>query len=251
MFTSQYERINRSIQLTTTDHHKPMYADEDISSIFTQCRDHYAAAAIERTENDGEQQEEEPNDENSSDIRQRGRQAGDGSSLSSIERSVGSLDASSGGYEASSSSSSSQTPNIANGRARSRDSCRDGKRGSDKNKRSSGSLESTLADVFAPGLPPTKSVSFTGNVKPPSSYNRKHSRGPEITDQTCSGEPACKAPELDTKERTARKSVPNDDNLDKSEANILSHERTLAQRQLLQGNEVTIEQAMTLCRQPR
>ena len=245
-----------------------MYTDGDISDIFAQCREHYNSAAI------GDQQEEQENDENSNEGQQQGRQAGDGSSsLSSIERSIGSNDASSGGYEASSSSSSSQTPNIANGRsgckskssATKRNLCgaSSGNRGSNQNththahRRRSGSLEAALADVLAPAqgsaAPPTKSVSFTGNVKPPSSYNRKHSRGRQ-DQKDHDGEPACKASELDTKERAARKSDPNDGDTSpgqESERRMMKREEALAQQQLLQGNEVTIEQAMTLCRQPR
>lgn len=244
-----------------------MYTDGDISDIFAQCREHYNSAAID------DQQEEQENDENSNESQQQqGRQAGDGnSSLSSIERSIGSNDASSGGYEASSSSSSSQTPNIANGRSGCKSKSSDikrnlggassGSRGCNQkthtHRRRSGSLEAALADVLAPAqgsaAPPTKSVSFTGSVKPPSSYNRKHSRGRQ--DQTDhDGEPACKASELETKERAARKSDPNDGDASpgqESERRMMKREQALAQHQLLQCNEVTIEQAMTLCRQPR
>ena len=242
-----------------------MYADQDITSIFAQCREHYNTAAIEEAENEGAGGDRQ-NDENSNNNESQGGDGG--SSSSSIERSVGSLDASSGGYEASSSSSSSQTPNIANGRSGSKQmknfdkrrnltNSRNGNQGFDKhNRRRSGSLEAALADVLAPAqgsaAPPTKSVSFTGNVKPPSSYSnrRKHSRGRQ--DQADhQDEPACKASELDTKERAARKSDPNDADLPDSERLIMRREQALAQHQLLQGNEMTIEQAMTLCRQPR
>ena len=242
-----------------------MYTDGDISDIFAQCREHYNSAAI-----DDHQQEEQENDENSNESQQQqGRLAGDGSSsLSSIERSIGSAGASSGGYEASSSSSSSQTPNIANGRnGRNLCGASSGNRGSNQNthththththRRRSGSLEAALADVLAPAqgsaAPPTKSVSFTGNVKPPSSYNRKHSRGRQ-DQKDHDGEPACKASELDSKERAPRKSDPNDGDTSagqESERRMMKREQALAQYQLLKGNEVTIEQAMTLCRQPR
>lgn len=240
-----------------------MYTDGEISDIFAQCREHYNSAAID----EGGDDQQGENDENSNESHGR-RQAEDGgSSLSSIERSLGSAGASSGGYEASSSSSSSQTPNIANGRSnnklRSCDVKKEHLEGGDKHRgisqhtqmhrRRSGSLEAALADGLAQGsaAPPTKSVSFTGNVKPPSSYNRKHPRGRQ-GQADHEDEPACKVSELDSKER--RKSNPNDADdsaSPESERHLMKREQALAQRQLLQGNEVTIEQAMTLCRQPR
>ena len=252
-----------------------MYTDGDISDIFAQCREHYNSAAIDEGGGGGAgDEQEDENDENSKESQQqRGRRSGDGnSSLSSIERSIGTNGASSGGYEASSSSSSSQTPNIANGRSGSKSRRFEHhvkKTSADQHihththkdrRRSSGSLEAALADVLAPAqgsaAPPTKCVSFTGTVKPPSSYNnRKHLRDRADHNEN---EPACKASELDSMERAARKSDPNDDDTSKvpepepeSERHMMKREQALAQHQLLQGNEVTIEQAMTLCRQPR
>lgn len=254
-----------------------MYSDGDISDIFAQCREHYNSAAIDEGGGNGdraEDQQGEENNENSNESqRQRGRRAADGSSsLSSIERSIGSNGASSGGYEASSSSSSSQTPNIANGRSGSKPRrfehhVKKPSAGQHihthththaDRRRSSGALEAALADVLAPAqgsaAPPTKCVSFTGTVKPPCSYNnRKHLRDRAGHDDD---EPACKASELDSKERAGRKNDPNDDDTStmpdpESEKHMMEREQALAQHQLLQGNEVTIEQAMTLCRQPR
>lgn len=223
-----------------------MNAGEEINGIFAQCREHYSALIAEAGgENDDQDQQQ--NDENSNGS-QRGRKRsanGGGSSSSSIERSEGSLDASSGGYEAScSSSSSQQTPNVANGR-RSRSGVR--ARG-DTDKKPTDMPVVGIAPRTA--LPPTKSVSFAGIISPSNNCSRKHSRGRGFTDHNA--EPASKASGLNSKERMARKSDPNDD--DAGEASEMNARLLIkqAQRKLqLQDNELTIEQAMMLCREPR
>ena len=98
-------------------------------------------------------------------------------------------------------------------------------------------------------VPPTKSVSFAGIIRPSSNNcSRKHSRGRGFTDHAA--EPASKASELNSKERVATKSDPNDG--DDSERNDRLLIQRQARRQLpLQDNELTIEQAMMLCREPR
>ena len=219
-----------------------MYAGEDIHGIFAQCREHYdVSAAIEEASGENNDQDQQQNDENSNGRQQerKGSAHGGGSSSSSIERSEGSLDASSGGYEAScSSSSSQQTPNGSRSRS-------GGRARGDTDKKPAVGLAKSSA------VPTTKSVSFAGIISPSSNNcSRKHSRGRGFTDHNA--EPASKASELESKKRT-RKSDPNDDDAgEDSEMNgqLLMHRQ--AQRQLqLQDNELTIEQAMMLCREPR
>ena len=87
---------------------------------FAQCRQHDdVSASIAEAGGENDDQDQQQNDENSNGSQQgrKGSANGGGPSFSSsIERSEGTLGASSGGCEASSSSSSSQqTPNIANG----------------------------------------------------------------------------------------------------------------------------------------